>query len=244
MSTELTDRLLARIQTEVAAGREPLVIFDLDGTLYDNAPRKLRILVEYLRSRAQDLPELRQRVEALTPKDVGYDIPGTLRSLGVADDGLIDAAQRFWVERFFTNEYIIHDLPNPGAAAFVQRVHAAGGVPVYLTGRDAPRMLLGTLKVLQRDGFPVGLASTRIILKDDAKLADLAYKSSLVPRLRRTGEVVGAFDNEPGICNMFAEAFPDAAVGWLRTVWSDGAPDPAPEVSCLPHFSALLPPSA
>jgi hypothetical protein len=223
-----------------AAGRDAVVVFDLDGTLYDNSPRTLRILQEFAHKHATEHPALYERLDTLSRADMAYRVADTLRSLGVVDEALIKDVERFWFERFFTDAYVIHDLPNPGAVAFVRALHTAGVVPAYLTGRDAPNMLLGTIQTLQRDGFPVGTVDTRIILKPEFKMADDVYKASVVQHLRAAGEVVGVFDNEPGLCNLFHEAFPEACCVLLDTSHAPGAPPLASGLARVRDFRGLF----
>jgi phosphoglycolate phosphatase-like HAD superfamily hydrolase len=240
MSRSITEALVARIERALAAGYEPLVVFDLDGTLYDNAPRTLRILQEFAHLHPLRHADLLRRVSSLAAAGVRYRVSDTLASVGVTDPAEVAAAEAFWAERFFTNEYVVHDLPLAGAVEFVRHVHALGGVPVYLTGRDAPNMLVGTVKALQRDGFPVGTCDNRLITKGDFAREDHAFKADVIAHLRRVGRVVGAFDNEPGLCNLFREAFEDAVVVWLDTSFAPGAPALRSDVLPVADFSALL----
>ncbi len=231
--------LFEKIAVATAAGRLALVVFDLDGTLYDNAPRTLRILTEFAHEHALEHPGLLEQIHAIPLSRVRYGIADTLAPYGVSDPALIEALKAYWFARFFTNDYLVHDLPSPGAAAFVHQVLAAGGTPVYLTGRDAPNMLLGTVTTLQRDGFPVGTLDTRAILKDCFERPDGEFKAAVIEHLRHAGAVVGAFDNEPGLCNMFKEAFPEAIVAWLDTSHAPGAPALRQDVLRTKDFVAL-----
>ncbi|MGM0574672.1 MAG: HAD family hydrolase [Myxococcota bacterium] len=237
----ITRALLEKAERAKASGRDPLVVLDLDGTLYNNAPRTLRILQEFGHLHAEEHPDLLEAVDRLPAGDLAYKVADTLRDLGVTDPALVRKVESFWFERFFTNEYVAHDLPTPGAVRFVERLYRSAVVPAYLTGRDAPNMLIGTVRTLQRDGFPVGTVDTRIILKDDFQTPDDAYKRSIVEHLRAAGEVVGVFDNEPGLCNLFHEAFPEAITVHLDTSHAPGAPDLAEGITAVPDFRSLLP---
>lgn len=239
MASSLMRALEERAEQARADGLDPLVVLDLDGTLYDNTPRVLRILQEFGHQHASELPEAARRIDQLSKRDIAYRVGHTLRGVGIEDEELIARVERFWKKRFFTNDYVIHDLPMPGAVEFVTRLHASGLVPVYLTGRDAPNMLIGTIRTLQRDGFPVGRVDTRTILKDDPATHDEPYKRSVIEHLRATGRVVGVFDNEPGICNLFHEAFPDAVTVWLDTRYAPDPPARAEAVHRLEDFREL-----
>ncbi len=238
---QITDDLLAKIAETAAAGELPLVVFDLDGTLYSNSPRIIRILHEFAHLHAARLPRLFATVDALPAKAVLYRVDDTLRAAGVDDAALLETAHRFWRERFFTNKYVLYDLPNPGAVEFARLVWEAGAVPVYLTGRDAPRMLVGTVEALQRDGFPVGTARTQMILKEDVELSDADYKASTVAFLERMGRVVGLFDNEPVLCNLFKRAFPAATIVWLKKPHAPNPPPLQAGVLTAGEFVDLLP---
>jgi FMN phosphatase YigB (HAD superfamily) len=240
--TTILSTILDKIQKALEHGRDPLIVFDLDGTLYNNAPRTLRILQEYAHQHAFDHPRVLNRIEQLAARDILYSVSETLLSVGIDDERTQTDIQDFWFQRFFTNHYLLYDLPTEGAVEFVHRTYEAGAIPAYLTGRDAPNMLLGTIQTLQRDGFPIGTVDTRVILKPSFSISDAEYKASVVEHLRLAGEVVAVFDNEPGLCNLFQRSFPDATVVRLNMPC---APNPQPLMENIPlvsHFAQLLRP--
>ena len=55
--------------------------------------------------------------------------------LGYAPPHLSSRFGPFWKARFFTDDWIDHDEPNPGAAEFARAVHGRGALVYYLTGR-------------------------------------------------------------------------------------------------------------
>ncbi len=238
--TDAFKTLLANIERVADRGEDPLVVFDLDGTLYDNTHRTLRILLEFAHTHAMAQRPLFDRLRLASPRDLKYRVGDTLAHLGFTDPDLAAEVTQFWKDRFFTDDYCLYDLPIAGAVEMVTRVHKAGGVPCYLTGRDAPNMLIGTLRTLQRDGFPVGRVETRIILKPAFEMNDDAFKEGVIAHLRKTGAVCGSFDNEPGLCNLFKANFPDAVVGWLDTGHAPGAPALTAAVLPVPDFTVFL----
>jgi hypothetical protein len=240
MNATLAETLCHRATEVVASGRDPLVIFDLDGTLYDNRPRTYRILAEYAFMIADESPELHHAIQALRLSDVAYLVADTLATVGITDEQLIKGVFEYWKSCFFTDEYVALDLPIPGGARFVRTLNEAGVTPVYLTGRDAPNMLLGTLGCLQGDGFPVGTIDTRIVLKDRFEREDNEYKEAVIESLKRSGTVIAAFDNEPGLCNLFKVAFPEAAVCLLDTSHGPGAPSLNDGILKAEDFSGLV----
>jgi len=233
---EIAERLLRAARRTHARGRSPLVVLDLDGTLYDSSVRTWRILQEFAHRFASDHPDFVRAVAGLGVGDVTYLVADTLARVGIRDESLLGQVLEFWRQRFFTDEYVLHDLPTPGAVAFVTELHEGGIVPLYLTGRPAPTMLVGTVRVLQRDGFPIGTADTRLVLKEDFATPDDAYKHRVVEQFRESGEVIGAFDNEPGLCNLFRAAFPDALIVHLNTTHSPDAPELDAGIEQIPDF--------
>lgn len=232
--------LFAGIERAQQEHRDPLVVFDLDGTLYDNTHRTLRILLEFAHTHAMRYPTLLDALHGFPLERLQYRVADTLAALGFTDAVLVDEVFAFWKDRFFTDAYCHHDLPLAGGPEVVREVHRRGGVPCYLTGRDAPNMLKGTLETLQRDGFPVGRVDTRLILKPDFAMDDKHFKEGVITHLRGTGRVVGSFDNEPGLCNMFKVSFPDATVVWLDTSHAPGAPPLRHDITIIKDFRALV----
>jgi hypothetical protein len=233
-------RLFEGIERAQNEHRDPLVVFDLDGTLYDNSHRTLRILLEFAHTHAIRHRGLLEALHAFAPQRLKYRVSDTLAVMGFEDPALVAEVFAFWRERFFTDAYCYYDLPVAGAVELVREVHRRGGVPCYLTGRDAPNMLEGTLGALKRDGFPVGIASTRVILKPAFEMEDNAFKEGVIARLRQTGRVVGSFDNEPGLCNLFKVSFPEASVVWLDTSHAPGAPALREDIARVKDFTALV----
>ena len=240
MTKRQAAELFDKVSATSAAGKDPIVVLDLDGTLYDNSHRTLRILQEFAHAHPEVGTDLVAAVDRMSPSQVRYAMNDTLEGAGINDAAFAKAAHAYWRERFFTNDYLTYDLPTPGAVEFVHLILKAGGVPTYLTGRDAPNMLLGTVEALQRDGFPVGTVDTHIILKEDFHTPDHEYKSRVISSLRRMGVVVGAFDNEPGLCNLFQEAYPAASVFWLDAPHAANPPLLDSRVEVIADFTALL----
>jgi hypothetical protein len=140
------------------------------------------------------------------------------------------------VERFFTSEACLHDVPVRGAAAYARRAHATGVQLVYLTARPE-RMRPGTEEVLRRFGFPLPGPGVQLWMKpDDPSIADEAFKRSAHTRLATLGRLVAAFDNEPGHVNDFRETFPEAEVVLVATGHSGRVSTLAPRVLVVPNF--------
>lgn len=233
------DRVLRSVLQRVAATKAghatPVVVFDLDATLYDNRPRTLAILAEY-RQGTND-PALSAALDTVALERVDYLLVDTLRRCGITHTEHVKEITRFWHERFFVDSHIRHDVPLAGAAAFVTACHDAGAIVVYLTGRDVPGMFLGTVASLRDCGFPIGIAGVELVLKPDAHLADEAFKRGAIPSLARLGPMVAFFDNEPANCNVAQALCPAATVVLLDTQKVPHAPARDPGVEVVRDFT-------
>jgi hypothetical protein len=235
--TGLLATLIERIPaTAEGSGRVPLMVFDLDATLFDNRPRTLEILMNYREAVVDQQPEVAGALASLTADRIHYLLSDTLRGCGITRANVVSEITRFWHERFFTDEHCQYDAPIEGAADFVRACHEAGAVIVYMTGRDVAGMLLGTMSSLRDCGFPIAVAGAEVILKPDATMPDEAFKRLALPTLERLGDVVGFFDNEPANCNLAKAMFPDAVVVLLDTQKVPYAPELAEDVQVVTDF--------
>ena len=219
---QLREELLKRVHQSIKDGNNPVVVFDLDGTLFDNGPRTWHILAEFAETHGH--VELRKQLDGFTPTGLAYLMTDTFDALGINDQGIIRAAQDFWRQRFFTDDYQVFDIPGTGAVPFARAMYEAGASVIYLTGRDVPGMASGCLSSLRRHGFPVGLIRTGMVLKPDFETADIDFKTEAVDYIDSLGEVVGSFDNEPANCNLFLQKWPNALTGLIETQHAPGAP--------------------
>lgn len=224
LSLALQTEALRKVLHSIRAGERPVVIFDLDGTLFDNRPRTLAILNQAADGWAARDPEAARAVRSLRFTELGYLASETLEQVGV-DRTLIEEAVQLWRERFFTDDILSHDVPLAGAVSFAKACYEAGANLAYLTGRDLPNMALGTFRSLRDAGFPIGLPGTELVLKPDFETPDLTFKRDITPEITRLGRVAATFDNEPGNCNAFAEMFPEGHHFMMLTQY---APNPPP----------------
>ena len=248
--------LLSAVLSRVHGTPRALVVLDLDSTLLDNRPRQAHILREY--GTSAGLPALRAaRAEHVD----GWDLALALRNAGLTAAEVarhLAPFRRFWRARFFTSRACLHDVPVPGAPAYVRSLAEAGATIAYVTGRP-PAMRAGTLRSLARHGFPVpggglrrsvrpepveGRTGTpggrvRLLLKEDPALADDAWKTLAVRRVTALGEVVAAFDNEPAHVNLYARAWPGALCVHLDTDHSGRPVEVLERVPSIRDFRTL-----
>ena len=232
---EVLRRVLASV-AEHPSKPAPAVVFDLDATLFDNRPRTLEILMEYREEVASIDPDLAEALLSLEVGRINYLLTDTLKTCGIYRSDIVKRISAYWHERFFTDEYVACDVPLAGAPEYVRACYEAGAVIVYLTGRDIPGMLAGTVAKLRDDGFPIAVAGTELVLKPDPNMSDEAFKRTALPTLDRVGDLIAFFDNEPANCNLAKAMFPDATVVLLETQRVPGAPEPDEDLEILADF--------
>ena len=201
----------------------PVCIFDLDGTLYENRPRTLRILHAVAASLESEHRDDASTILALSWQDLAYRVEDSLRPRGVSEV-VIDRCIAAWRKRFFTDTACSDDIPLRGAVRFVRQCYDRGATVVYLTGRDIPGMLVGTVRTLRDDGFPVGVPRTELVLKPTFEEPDIAFKQRMFDALDELGTVLATFENEPGNANKFLARWPSAYSVFVATQWAPGAP--------------------
>jgi hypothetical protein len=226
---EVLKEVSARVQAVRAKGGSghPLVVLDLDSTLYEVGPRTHRIVHEWIESEeSEPFSEIRERMRSLRASEMGYSLRDTFRTAGFSLDEphafrAWESAKRFWVKRFFRSNYLEYDRPYPGAADFTVELHKLGAELIYLTGRDEPNMGEGTRKNLLRDGFPWQVDRTHLMMKPAIEITDLEHKKSAAEFIRKRGTLIASFENEPVNLVALYELFPDAMHVFVDTVCSD-----------------------
>lgn len=222
----------------------PLVLLDLDSTLYEVGPRTFRILNEWGDSSdSRRFPSVARALTDLKEHHVGYSLKDTFQALGaMIEPAELDAAmaelKKFWADRFFSSPYLPYDRAYPGAAEFTRKIYGLGAEIVYLTGRDEPNMGDGTRANLLRDGFPWQADRTHLLLKAAAHLPDLGHKQQAADYIRQHGTLVASFENEPANLVALYEIFPEAMHVFVETVCSDHAAIPRQGLYRIRGFGA------
>jgi len=214
----------------------PVLIFDLDGTLYDNRPRTLRIAHAFAAGLGEAHARDAHTILSLSAQDLQYRLDDTLRAHGVSEE-VVRGATAWWFARFFTDQACADDVPVRGAVRFVRACYDLGATVVYLTGRDVPNMLVGTVRTLRDDGFPIGVPRVELVLKPRFEDDDTTFKIGVLDAMAELGTVVATFENEPGNANMFHTRWPRATTVLLETLHAPGAPETFAEVVKVPDFS-------
>lgn len=232
----LTD-VLSRVHQAPEPTVESVVVFDLDDTLIDTRHRTLTILRELAADPALTarFPKETARLAQVHLDQVHYELKDTFAELGLDSPELLRESSTFWAKRFYTSKYVEGDVALPGAVRYVNDLYRAGAKIVYLTGRDEPNMLEGTVQNLRRLGFPME-EDVALILEPAASMGDLEFKATAIARIARLGRVIAVFENEPANLNLLHKGFTDATAVFLDTQHSPRPDRPYPGAIWVQDF--------
>lgn len=205
-----------------ATAEKVAVVFDLDSTLFCVSPRTQAILrklgneKEFSENYSEASKILRD-VEVL-PTDWG--IRSALeRHKFVADMSLIKTVRNFWRDHFFSNHFLDHDTIYPSANEYVTHLHQLGADILYLTGRNEGSMKTGTIKMLQRWGFPY-FSDSKLFMKPSDVQTDEGFKAKVLEDLVRKYAHVWFFENEPVIIEQVRKLVPKVRIVFVNSVHS------------------------
>jgi phosphatidylserine/phosphatidylglycerophosphate/cardiolipin synthase-like enzyme len=260
--------VLNRVQICRNAGHTPIVIFDLDDTLFSTRERTLRIMQEFSKDYSDQFSDFQHVLNRISLDDVGYGIIPTLQNIGVSNSALAKELQAYWWARFFQDEYVAYDLPVPGVVNFVNECFDNGAVIYYCTGRhyrkagrrysggntrsymlekESPStgMERGTIRALLDRGFPLASGRAILHLKSSFHQHDADFKNEdAIPKIRAlNGQVVATFENEPENANIFLRAFPEAMHFWLQTQHKPDAKPADPHLIKIYDFFTRMAPA-
>lgn len=209
-TTVLANETLSRIQAVTAQTHNPVVIFDLDDTLFYSSSRSMIIFKELVESSKflKKYPEQLLKVAKIQESQIQYSIKETLLNSGITNEDFIKEALTFWKSKFFTNEYVKEDTPVEGGREYVLGLRKLGAKIIYLTGRDNT-MRSGTIESLEDSGFPIDGKNSILITKERFDIPDIDYKKSAFRKIEKLGNVIAFFENEPKNLNAMIEYFKD-----------------------------------
>lgn len=241
VSPQQDETLAEMVRVSGSEGRDAVAVFDLDGCVFDNRPRIIRIFRELAsRHGAADLFRIAPEHFADWNQD------DTMRRAGISEARVAalhpDFLKQFFLQ-FFSSEFCAYDHAMPGAARHVWDCYRAGASIVYLTGRH-DEMRPGTEKALRDWGFPFHRPRTTLITKPDLTVVDEQFKDEAIREIELLGKPVLFVDNEPANVNVFHAARPDAMTVWVK---SDHSPRPIgahPDVPAIRGFLRVGDPGA
>ncbi|MBC7795215.1 MAG: hypothetical protein H7Z43_16040 [Clostridia bacterium] len=257
-AAEVMSRIEKRVVAMAQSGKRAIVIFDLDSTLYNNGPRQVVIFREFAEAYSSHPVFGTQacKLANFRAENMSFSNDAMARSCGVdttteTGEALLEAYVDFWRARFFNNTYVTNDTVYANAVAQVRRIFdATDSFPeaqrvhvIYLTGRhkaftsDDPAqkpyeggMEGGTRQAIVRDGLPLNPARVTLMMKDNFSEKDVDFKGRVKAQVNQLGEVVGAFDNEPGNVAIFVRDYPLAMHVLVYTIASEKPAQPCRHV--------------
>lgn len=218
----------------------PLIIFDLDSTLFDVAPRFEKVLTDIALE-----PVMKEKFPSVVPhfrnikterRDWGF--VEVLHRAGVEHDNLdlFKTVRQLWIEKFFSNEYIHYDVPYQGSVDFVRKIEKLNIPIVYLTGRDVKRMERGSREVLLKWDFPLDDIMSKLVLKPERSMDDALFKRDWIHNhILSSQSPVFLFENEPVNINLIAKELPQVELVFFDSTHSRKETPPE-EVFTLVHY--------
>ncbi len=221
-----------------------LAIFDLDSTIYDVKERQRKIVQQFAENSeySSKWPSQTSQLRGLDLQSNDFGIRNALSRVGItpeSEPAFLKELMTYWDLWFFHNDFLKHDEPMPGAVEFVRAIEALDGDIMYLTGRDAPRMLEGTRKSLASIGLPLDADHVQLSLKPQKDIEDHEFKVSVIKKAVRGYHRVWFFDNEPVIMNAVTREVPVVNLVFLDTCHS-GREELHEELDSIPHFEVDL----
>lgn len=232
------NHILKDIDKEIEKGSLTRAVFDLDSTLFNVAPRFSKIIQEFCSDDSMKT-KYAKAIGILSQVQITHH-PYYLKDF-MSDIGLDKETQEFykeifeyWKSRFFHDHYVVYDEPEIGAVEFVQELYRRGVHIIYLTGRDEPRMKIGTLESLKKWDFPVDQDRAELVLKPYKELDDAEFKRDHF-RIFPPNESIWFFENEPVNIHLVLKDCPNVKIIYFDSVHSGKAP--APEgLPTITHF--------
>jgi AAA15 family ATPase/GTPase len=228
-TTETLKLIKSDIHKEIKKGSLTRVVFDLDSTLFNVAPRFSKIIEEFCSDSVMRRKYARA-IEILSQIQITHH-PYYLKQF-MLDIGLNEEPQTFykeifeyWRSRFFNDKYVIFDEPEVGAVEFVDELYKQGVHIIYLTGRDEPRMKIGTLESLKKWNFPVAQDRAELVLKPYKELDDAEFKRDHF-QIFPPNEKIWFFENEPVNIHLVLKDCPHVKIIYFDSVHSGKAPAP------------------
>ena len=234
-SYDLLQDVVKAVSDVKKLGKLPVVIFDLDGTLFDNGPRSKKIFLEFAEEKGDS--KLTQTIETIDAYTMKYKVRESLIDVGIEDPTVLKEIIDSWRGKFFTNEYLKYDEPLPGAVEFVNELRDSCALIIYLTGRDAPGSLEGTISALKTNKYPIGVCRTELIMKPERFMKTLPYKKKTLKYIEKLGTVVAVFENEPANINLLFKHFPESIPFFLDTNHKPNAPPVNEEIHYIKNYN-------
>jgi len=226
--------------------KNPICVFDLDGTLFDVGYRTIGIIKEWLNSDASlnfD-KSLIQKISKINYDHVGYSLSHLFENSGFdlrnqQIMSVFSSIERVWKKKFFDGVSLVHyDDTIKNSLNFVKTIEKNNIEIFYLTGRYWHSMRNGTIEQLKKFNFP--FKEKNLILKMNPFEDDQLFKSEQIHNLSQNNEICGNFENEYlNLAYMALEA--KDAINVIVDTQHSGRPTPSLEIPIyrISHFDEI-----
>lgn len=218
-------------------GPKPFFVLDIDSTLVSTHQRNQAILNKFIAQFGETWADDCAQIQRAQCQFGDYGYMTSLQRVGFSprSDKVLPALRRFWEEKFFSNEYLHHDLPIEGATEWVHLLKKEQHDFVYLTARHKKTMWDGTLKTMASMGFPID--DGILFLKESLEDSDELYKTKTLTQLREriTSPEIWFVDNEPVVLHSILKDHPDVRLVWYESCHS-GKMQPPQEAMVIQSF--------
>lgn len=215
------------------------VVFDLDSTLIEVAPRTTQIFRDFasLEKIAKRFQRESKILENYSHHPDDWSVEHALERVGLIDSSyeFFHELKHFWRKHFLSNDYLHLDVPYEGAVEFVKELVNHGADVSYLTAREVKTMWKGTVESLKNLDFPLDSKHSNLILKPEIDDEDAVFKRNVLSNYLKEYGSVWFFENEPVNLNEVLRELPQVKLVHFDSVHS-GHEEPPQEVASIDTF--------
>ena len=196
-------------------------VFDIDSTLFCMKYRTQAIINQALQEDflLKEFTQYSKKISEIKVTETDWSIVEILSRYGVTDKKLVQKMEFYWRRSFFSNQYLYLDQPYEGAVDFLKKLSKS--TIYYLTARNYERLRQGTLKSLNKWGFPLQKESHLIMKKTSKETeTDKEYKTQYLELLSKEFESICFFENEPVILNQVSRSLAHVHLFWMNSTHS------------------------
>jgi hypothetical protein len=217
-----SDAVLISLLKSIRELKKVACVFDMDSTLFCVSPRTQAILRELAiqESFSSQFHEHAKLLKEITLKPHDWGTKDALIRLGLRfPENAIQLIREFWREKFFSNDYLKHDLMYDSSQSFVQLCKDLNCEIFYLTGRSERLMREGSVRQLENFKFPLAKPE-HLIMKTDEFVEDEDFKLKKLREIKKDFDHVYFFENEPVITESIQKNLPEVNIIFMDSTHS------------------------
>lgn len=235
MSQKILNRILDQAEEQ---GPNLTAVFDLDSTLFCTDHRTKKIIYDSIETQEfkDQFPEDIEKVKKIRIDSRDWSIEDIFEREGYdREHPVVHFIYKKWRHHFFNNKYLDFDEPYEGAPEFVNSIKQKEAKILYLTARGEARMREGTIRSLNKWGFPLA-KQEHLILKKEEKILDSTYKHDELIKIQQNHKTILFFENEPVILNLIQKNLPEIQLFWIDSTHSRQETPPEKAQVVFPNY--------